>query len=227
MAQAKRGVRARTGGLWRRFGVSGRAWVALACAVMVVAAACVAGLRLAQGERFAVERDDAATSVLDKDSVSAAGIEETVVVHVDGAVANPGVYEFAGAGVRVNDAVLAAGGLVEGADTSTINLASPVEDGSKVHVPTANELVSTSAAAADAASGETPASAGAASGGLVNINTASSGQLQSLPGVGEATAAAIIQDRERNGPFSSCEDLMRVSGIGEKKYAKMEALICV
>lgn len=217
MAQAKKGVRARTKGLRRRFGVSGRAWVALACAAVVVMVACVAGLRLAQGDEFVVERGEVATaSVSDEGASSAPRVEETVIVHVDGAVVNPGVYELAGVGARVNDAVLAAGGFVEGSDTSTINLASPVEDGSKVHVPTADELVSTP-----------PAEADAASGGLVNINTATSGQLQSLPGVGEATAAAIIQDRERSGPFSSCEDLMRVSGIGEKKYAKMEALICV
>lgn len=221
MAQAKRNIGTRTRGLWRRFGLRGRAWVALACVVMLVAVACVAGLRLVRGDEFTVERGDATAAPVSDDAAAAASeVEETVVVHVDGAVACPGVYELAGAGARVNDAVLAAGGLVEGADTSTINLASPVEDGSKVHVPTADELASVTTGDAYAASGE-------ASGELVNINTATSEQLQSLPGVGEATAAAIIQDRERDGPFSSCEDLMRVSGIGEKKYAKMEALICV
>jgi len=190
--------------------------------------ASVAGLRLAQGDEFTVERGEATTtSVAEEVDASPPEDEKTVVVHVDGAVANPGVYELSGASVRVNDAVLAAGGLAEGADTSTINLASLVEDGSKIHVPTAEELVSTTSADADVASGEVTGSSGAASGGLVNINTATAEQLQSLPGVGEATAAAIIQDRGQNGPFSSCEDLMRVSGIGEKKYAKVEARICV
>ena len=88
-------------------------------------------------------------------------------------------------------------------------------------MPTVSET-SDAAVATGAAS-----SSGAAPTGLVNINLATPEQLQSLPGVGEATAAAIIQDREQNGPFSSCEDLMRVSGIGEKKYARIEGLICV
>ena len=63
--------------------------------------------------------------------------------------------------------------------------------------------------------------------GPVNINVAGIEELDQLPGVGEATARAIVEDRERNGPFSTTEDLMRVSGIGEKKFAKLEGMICV
>ena len=62
---------------------------------------------------------------------------------------------------------------------------------------------------------------------LVNINTATSEELQGLPGVGEATAEAIIEERTANGPFATIEDLMRVSGIGEKKFAKLRSGICV
>lgn len=137
----------------------------------------------------------------------------TLVVHVDGMVGAPGVYELA-EGARVGDAVTAAGGLAEGADTSSLNLAAPLSDGEKVHVPAEGEA--TPAAPADSASG-----------GLVNLNTASVEQLDELPGVGEATARAIIEDREANGPFTTPEDLMRVSGIGEKKFAKLEGMICV
>ncbi len=61
----------------------------------------------------------------------------------------------------------------------------------------------------------------------MNINTATADELDALPGVGPSTAAAIVDDRERNGPFSSPEDLMRVSGIGEKKFAKLQGSICV
>ena len=61
----------------------------------------------------------------------------------------------------------------------------------------------------------------------MNINVAGIEELDELPGVGEATARAIVEDRERNGPFSTTEDLMRVSGIGEKKFAKLEGMICV
>ena len=147
-------------------------------------------------------------------------VEETtaLVVHVDGAVAAPGVYELP-AGSRANDAVLAAGGGVEGADTSSINLAAPLADGEKVHVPLAGEA----SPAPSAGAGAAPEQAS----GPVNLNTAGVEELDALPGVGEATARAIIEDRERNGPFSSPEDLMRVSGIGEKKFEKLEAMVCV
>ena len=67
----------------------------------------------------------------------------------------------------------------------------------------------------------------AGSGQKVNINSATAEQLDTLPGVGESTAEKIIADREANGPFSSIEDLKRVSGIGDRKYAELADLICV
>ena len=135
-----------------------------------------------------------------------------IVVHVDGAVASPGVYELAIASPRVRDAVDAAGGLAQGADTSSMNLALPLGDGQKVHVPFEGE-------AAGSVSSSMPS--------LVNINSATAEELDSLPGVGPSTAAAIVEDRDANGPFSSVEDLMRVSGIGVKKFAKLRDHICV
>lgn len=182
----------------------------------------------------------AAASGADAESQAGAGRGVArVVVHVDGAVASPGVYELAGDDPRVGDAVKAAGGLTGEADTSTINLAAKVTDGSKVHVPVAGEAVvapsgATGQTAADASA--TGSQAGTSSdggsgdsspGGLVNINTATADELDSLPGIGPSTAQAIVEDRQRNGPFSSPEDLMRVSGIGEKKFAKLRGSICV
>lgn len=125
---------------------------------------------------------------------------------------------------RVADAVEAAGGLVEGADTSSLNLAARVEDAMKVHVPGEGEE-----AAAPSSDGTAQASAGVPSdpSAPVNLNTATAEELRTLPGVGEATAAAILEDREANGPFTSVEDVMRVSGIGEKKFAKMRERIRV
>ena len=148
-----------------------------------------------------------------------------VLVHVDGAVVAPGVYELTMALPRVNDAVQAAGGLTEGADTSGVNLAAAVVDGSKVHIPAQGEAqqASDDSTSEQGASG----SSGSASFGLININTATAEELDVLPGVGPSTAATIVEDRERNGPFSSVEDLMRVSGIGEKKFAKLQGSICV
>lgn len=148
-----------------------------------------------------------------------------IVVHVDGAVASPGVYELAIASPRVRDAVDAAGGLAQGADTSSINLALPLGDGQKVHVPFEGEAAG---AEADSSGGDAViGSVSSSMPSLVNINSATAEELDSLPGVGPSTAAAIVEDRDANGPFSSVEDLMRVSGIGEKKFAKLRDHICV
>lgn len=155
---------------------------------------------------------------------------QTIVVDVDGAVAAPGVYDLTVASPRVRDAIAAAGGLAEDADTSTINMAALVVDASKVHVPRANEQQAAPGAGGSGASGESTGSgggSGAISNGLVNINSATAEELQTLSGVGEATANAIIRDRESNGPFASPEDIMRVAGIGQKKYAKISGSICV
>ncbi len=149
-----------------------------------------------------------------------------ILVHVDGAVAAPGVYELAMTNPRVNDAVAAAGGLTGEADTGSVNLAAIVTDGSKVYIPVQGEEVSQDSSSSVVSSGS-GTSSGSSSGGLVNINTATADELDALPGVGPSTAAAIVDDRERNGPFSSPEDLMRVSGIGEKKFAKLQGSICV
>ena len=166
------------------------------------------------GEKDAGEKDAG-----EKD-VAADEPPETVLVHVDGAVAAPGVYELP-AGSRVNDAVLAAGGLAAEADTSGVNLAAPVSDGEKVRVPLEGEDVAPAVGEVTAGEGDEGDPA------PVNLNTAGVEELDELPGVGEATARAIIEDREENGPFTSPEDLMRVSGIGEKKFARLEGLICV
>lgn len=169
-------------------------------------------------------------------SAAAQPVTTGVVVHVDGAVQEPGVYALLSVKPRVEDAVAAAGGLAADADTSTVNLAALVADGTKVHIPREGEAVAlagagagTAAGASGGASETATATDASATGpaGLVNINTADSTQLQTLPGVGAATAQDILDDRQQNGPFKSKEDLMRVSGIGEKKYQKLEAMICV
>lgn len=140
-----------------------------------------------------------------------------VTVDVDGAVAHPDVIQIP-EGSRVQDAIEACGGLSSDADVSGINRASLLQDGQKIYVPKAGEAPSSPAATG----GEI-----ATGGTLVNINIASVEELDSLPGVGEATAQAIVDDRDANGAFASIEDLMRVSGIGEKKFEKLRDFICV
>lgn len=152
-----------------------------------------------------------------------------VVVDVAGAVANPGVYELE-EGSRVDDALDMAGGLKEDADISGVNRATLLVDGQRVYIPRVGEQMSGDGGVAPA-SGQTGEAAGATSSPvapqLVNINSAGVSELDALPGVGPATAQAIVDDRKENGPFTMVEDIMRVSGIGEKKFEKLKSLICI
>ena len=146
----------------------------------------------------------------------------TIVVDVGGAVANPRVVELL-EGARVADAIEAAGGLEPNADITSLNRAAPLQDGDKVYVPLEGE----DAPEQPDAGASATAGVGTDSSGPVNINSATLEELDELPGVGPSTAQAIIDEREANGPFASAEDIMRVSGIGEKKFEKMKDAICV
>lgn len=151
--------------------------------------------------------------------------ESEVYVDVDGAVASPGVYRLKD-GARVAQAIDAAGGLTPEADVTGLNRASKVADGQKIYVPKVGEQQTI--AAGDGADGGAVAASGAKdAAALVNINTASAAELQTLSGIGPSMAQSIIDERTKNGPFVSVDDLMRVSGIGEKKLAKIKDCICV
>lgn len=141
-----------------------------------------------------------------------------VVVHVAGAVAAPGVHELP-PGSRVIDAVEASGGLAADADPGAVNLAAPVADGSQVYVPRVGEVPP----------GPAPGGGGGGqeASGPVDLNTADAARLEALPGVGPATAAAIIDHRERHGPFTTVEGLLEVRGIGEAKLAALRDLVRV
>lgn len=139
--------------------------------------------------------------------------EETIFVYVCGAVVSPGVYELA-AGSRVYQAVEAAGGLLEEADRTALNMAGLLTDGQQITVYKEGE----SAAAGSGVSGSTAS-------GKVNLNTADREQLMTLPGIGEARAADIINYRQEHGGFSSIEELKNVSGIGEKRFDSIKEYI--
>lgn len=155
----------------------------------------------------------------------------TVIVDVSGAVTAPAVVELPG-DARVRDAIEAAGGLAPDADVSGVNRAARLTDGQQVYIPRVGEAAA-GPATAPGTSGTGPATGASGSGaaasgaGLVNINTADAAALDALPGVGPSTAQAIIDEREANGAFSTPEDLMRVTGIGEKKFEKLRSSICV
>lgn len=145
--------------------------------------------------------------------------EPTLYVHVSGAVARPGLYEIQ-SGSRVADAIEAAGGFSEDANTDSCNLARILEDGEHVIISAKGELETGSP-------DDEGRHAGSEGGGLLNINTATAEQLEALPGIGTSTAQKIVADRMANGPFKSVNDLTRVSGIGEKKLEALIGLICV
>lgn len=158
-------------------------------------------------------------------------VSDTVMVHVSGEVGKPGVYELP-ADARVNDAVEAAGGMTKAAAADAVNLARTVADGEQVHIPSKEDVAFAGGGSAGGgqsgiSTGEEISGQGSDTSGLVNINTADASELDTLPGVGPATAEAIIVEREENGPFASPEDIKRVSGIGDKKFEDMKDSICV
>ena len=237
MAQRKRGLGRFGRDLARRYGVSPGPFAVGACVVLLLVVVALAVIRgNGAQDLVVVEREEDAPREIaggkqdeSKNATVANLVPEVqhVVVHIDGAVKNPGVYEISAESPRVMDAVDHAGGLTSDASTESINLAAAVADGTKVHIPHEGEEVEPLSASDEPQGDSAPSTEAPQSNGLVNINTASADELKSLSGVGDATAAAIIQDREQNGPFAAPEDLMRVSGIGEKKFAKIQDAICV
>lgn len=153
-----------------------------------------------------------------------------VVVQVVGQVRRPGVVTLR-AGTRVQDAVAAAGGALPSADLAAVNLARLIIDGEQIQVPKPGQVMSPPAGAVGASpgGGGAPAgtTAGSAAGGVVNLNTADVGGLESLPGVGPVLAQRIIDWRTQNGRFTSVDELGEVSGIGEKVLARLRPLVTV
>ncbi len=161
--------------------------------------------------------------------LEAAPTKVPIEVDVVGGVVHPGVYALPD-GSRVQDAVDAAGGLIAGTDVSSINMAARLEDGQQVQIPgglpasqpqgsntvpftilTTPAATATSLAAAD----------------LININTATLAELDSLPNIGATTAQNIITYRTQHGPFARIEDIMNVPGIGPSTFDAIKNLITV
>ena len=140
--------------------------------------------------------------------------EVVVLVDVAGWVRHPGVYEFA-EGARVIDAIDAAGGARPGALLQALNLAAPLADGTQILVPREGETAAP------------PVIGGAVAGGPINVNTATATELEELPGVGEVIAQAIVDYRTENGPFTSVDQLLDVSGIGDATLEDIRDLVSV
>jgi len=148
-----------------------------------------------------------------------------LVVDVEGAVARPGIHRLPG-GSRVGDAIEAAGGYAPQVDIAaagaTLNLAQALTDGAKIHVPARGEAAANMTALPRDPSAISPNGAR----GLVNINTASSDALDTLPGIGPVTAAKIIAARELT-PFASIDELVSREVLGDSTFEKVRALVTV
>ena len=169
--------------------------------------------------------------------------EETIVVHVSGAVNIEGIVEL-DSGSRIANAIEKAGGVKENADMTNINLAYPLEDGMKIHIPTKEETEAnknnenmidesyvTSSSGGVSSKEDTNSAQGSSksttSNAKVNINTATQEELDTLPGIGPSIASKIIDYREQNGKFNSIEEIKEVSGIGDAKYEKIKDSITI
>lgn len=185
----------------------------------------MAGFALA-GLLFFVARAPAGEAIV----LQPAPTKAPIAVHVIGAVPRPGLYEFV-EGARVQDAIDAAGGLLSSANVDSINLAALLEDGQQLNIPykagevpaesfsTEEELVLPTEESSENSEVENTE--------LININTASLEELDSLPGIGPTIAQRIIDYRNENGPFNTIEDIQNVSGVGPSTFEEIQDLITV
>lgn len=197
-------------------------WKVIGMALVIVAVIAFCGGNLyqewrAEGEGLTLVQEDATAGETAADSAAPENASGEVVVHVAGAVSSPGIYTLP-ADSRVDDAVRAAGATAD-ADLSQLNLAQKLADGQKITVPVAG------ATPADGSSAATTADSD--NGGLININTATQEELESLPSIGEVRAQAIITYREEHGGFRTIDELKEVSGIGDKIFADISPHVTV
>lgn len=197
-------------------------WKVIGMALVIVAVIAFCGGNLyqewrAEGEGLTLVQEDTTTGETAADSAAPENASGEVVVHVAGAVSSPGVYTLP-ADSRVDDAVRAAGATAD-ADLSQLNLAQKLADGQKITVPAAGETPAPADNAAPSDSSQSDA--------LININTATQEELETLPSIGEVRAQAIIAYREEHGGFRTTDELMEVSGIGEKIFADISPHITV
>lgn len=169
------------------------------------------------GVEASVSANDHEVDVLSDTSDQVQVDPPVIVVDVKGAVQFPGVYTMQ-EGDRLIDAITAAGGYTPEADSRMLNHALRLIDEAVIYVPIHGEEIVPVSEPHPTASKEDD---------RININTASEQQLQSLPGIGPSKAAAIIENRAEQGPFQKPEDLMRVTGIGQKTFERLESSIIV
>ena len=156
--------------------------------------------------------------------------EKNIFVHIAGCVQKEGMLELS-SNSRIADAIEKAGGLTQEADLSDINLAYLLEDGMKIYIPNQNERQENNEKTENTAKTENTPSMQIQDTNtkqdVININTATQEELDSLPGIGPSTATKILDYRKQNGKFKAIEEIKEVSGIGESKYEKIKDQITV
>ena len=202
-------------GWWQRY----RGYVVLSLVWLTLAGILVAALRWPRPEPMVI--------IAPTPSPAPTAAAALLRVHVTGAVLHPGVYSLS-PDSRLVDAVTVAGGMAVDADEERINLADRLSDGQQVYVPRRGATVPPSPTPVSGPASSARASAADPSAvGVVNINTASAAELETLPGIGPALAQRIVEHREANGPFAQPADIMAVRGIGEGIYAQIADRIVV
>ena len=181
------------------------------------------------------ELTDLENDVVSSNEENTGNIEEKtnnkIVVHIAGCIQKEGIYEMP-ENSRINDCIQLAGGLTEEADITNINLAEVIEDGIKIYIPQKGEN-STQIGDNDIQKSKNDLNMNAGTNlklnekNIVNINTASQTELETLPGIGPSIALKIVDYRYQNGKFKSIEDIKKVSGIGDSKFYKIKDLIKV
>ncbi len=185
-----------------------------------------------EGESVSSVETIASQEVLDTTAIETiVETDRTIMVHICGAVKNPGVYEIP-RDARVFDAVMVAGGFKEDACEDYVNLAETIEDGCKIVIPTKmqiseEEKQNITEESFQAVIRDTKNSDSSDLSLLVNINTADEDKLKTLTGIGDTRAKSIIAYREEHGEFHSIEEIMNVSGIKDASYQKIKDEITV
>lgn len=214
--------------------------------ILIVGAVSIYYFFVIKDENLEIYQNETERNVLIpyEDSNSETNKEETkeIIVDISGEVKKPGVLELE-EGDRIRDAIEEAGGLTEKADISEINLAYKLEDGMKIKIPNKkdnknqtnqNNYISTDAGEdikiSNSNNSESNSNGKSDSNtkkqkSIININTASQAELETLPGIGQATAEKIIKYREEKGKFNKIEDLKNVKGIGDAKFEKLKDYI--
>lgn len=177
------------------------------------------------GTYYGLYSEEQAAVLESSSSVKSGPPRQEITVYVTGAVNRPGLVKVP-EGARAAEAVNACGGLLPIADSEKINLAQALKDGQQLKVPEKNSSNSKSDRSKNDKS-KIDQSKTESGEEKVNINTANEKELDTLPGIGPAMAQRIIEYRETEGAFQSIEDIKKIRGIGEAKFAKLKDKICI